>query len=358
MRYRLLAPWIVVALGGALGAPLGCGSDPAPDAPPEAGAPPVFETDSGIEAGDAGTCLSTSKTAQTVPLDMVIALDTSFSMDFDDKWPHVRDALKSFVTNPAYAELGFALQFFPIRKQCSASDYGIPAVLLGLQPAVAAPITAALDAQQMSGGTPMVPLLQGVSTYLKANVKVDRRQVIVLATDGVPDDTCVAGSVDSPPNTIENAVAIADATFKATPSIQTFVIGVGTELTALDAIAAAGGTKTAILVDTGPSAEAAFLAALDTIRRDAIPCDFKIPDTVVDATKTNVTYTPATGAPATFGFVGDKDGCAKAPDSGWYFDDPAAPKKVILCAAACDVVKKDDKGHVDVVFGCPRVDVH
>jgi hypothetical protein len=354
MKNAWLLPLALLGVASAF-AP-GCGSDPEP-AGPDAGEPgPGFGSDGGAgEGGDA--CLSTTKQATKIPVDMIIALDTSFSMDFDAKWPHVRDAVKAFVSNPAYAELGVGIQFFPIRKQCSAADYALPAVPIGLQPTVAAPITVALDAQQMAGGTPMVPLLQGVSTYLEANAKPDRKPVIVLATDGVPDDTCVGGSPDSPPNTLDDAVAIAKGAFEGTPSIATFVIGVGGELTALNAISQAGGTGDATLVDTGTNAEAAFLAALDAIRREAIPCDYGIPDTVVDVTKINVTYTPASGATQTFGFVGDAAGCVKAPDTGWYFDDPASPKKVILCGGTCDTVKKDDTGHVDVVFGCPRLDV-
>jgi len=33
------------------------------------------------------------------------------------------------------------------------------------------------------------------------------------------------------------------------------------------------------------------------------------------------------------------------------------PTQVILCGGACDMVKADDRGQVNVVFGCPRVDV-
>ncbi len=318
---------------------------------------PGFGDGDGGSADGAGACTTTSKKAERVPLDMVIALDTSFSMDFDDKWTNVRAALKSFVQNPAYAELGIGLQFFPIRKQCAVADYAKPAVALGLQPAVAGPIVQTLDVQAMAGGTPIVPLLQGLSAYLKASAKPGRKPVIVLATDGVPDDTCLAPTAGGLANTLDNAVSVAEAARNGTPSIATFVIGVGSELTALNAIAQAGGTGNAALVDTGANAEKAFLAALDGIRKQAIPCDFAIPAIGIDVSKTNVTYTPVGGAAQTFGFVGNEAGCAKAPDSGWYFDNDAAPTKVILCAGACDIVKKDDDGRVDVLFGCPRRDV-
>lgn len=354
MKTLRFLPLIVAAAFSALVVPA-CGSD-ATEGPDAGGGGPGFGTTDGSADPFAG-CLTSSKKADKIPLDMVIGLDTSFSMDFDSKWTSVRAALKAFVENPAYSDLRVGLQFFPIRKQCSATEYAVPAVPLALRANVETAIEASLDAQQMSGGTPMVPLLQGLTNYLRASAQAGRRPVIVLATDGVPDDTCVGGSSDSLPNTLDNAVLVATQAKDGTPSIATFVIGVGGELTALNAIGQAGGTGNALLVDTSGNAQAAFLQALDSIRREAIPCDFPIPASIEDPTKTNVTYTPAGGSAQAFGFVGNQDGCAKAPTSGWYFDDEAAPHKIILCPQTCDIVKNDDQGNVDVVFGCPRLDV-
>ena len=136
------------------------------------------------------------------------------------------------------------------------------------------------------------------------------------------------------------------------------MIGVGGELTALNAIAVAGGTGAATLVDTGANAQQALLDALDGIRRKAIPCDYDIPPGTIDPKATNVTYTSG-GSTKQLVFVGNEAGCAKAQNGeGWYFDDEAAPKKVVLCTAMCDAVKGDDNGSVDLVFGCPRIGVN
>lgn len=315
-------------------------------------------SDGGGNGGGDAACATESKKAQRVPLDMVIGLDTSFSMDFDQKWTNVRSALEAFVKNPAYADLGIGLQFFPIRKQCSVIDYQALAVGLALTPQVAGPITQALDTQQMAGGTPMVPLLQGLTAYLRANAKPGRKPVIILATDGVPDDTCASPVGGELPNTLDNAIAVAGQAFTGTPSISVFLIGVGAELSALNGIAQAGGTTQASLVDTGGNAQQAFLKALDNARKEAIPCDVAIPaGSTVDPNKMNVTYTPAGSAAQQLVFVGDATGCSKASQNGWYFDDPKQPTKVTLCPAACDVAKADDRSQIDVVFGCPRVDV-
>jgi hypothetical protein len=351
-----------IALAGA-----GCGSSPAGA---KAGGDGGLGTDGSSSGGstfqggddgggsDGGGCASVSKRAEKVPLDMVIGLDTSFSMDFDDKWTNVKAALEAFVTNPAYADLGLGLQFFPIRQQCNASDYEMLAVDLAPAPMVSAAITQELEAQMMAGGTPTVPLLQGLIAYLQAHPNAGHKPVILLATDGVPDDTCVSPVDGETPNTLANATSIAAAAYAASPSISTFVIGVGSDLSALNAIAQAGGTGTATLVDTGGNAQQQFLAALDAARRSAIPCNFSIPaGSDVDPTETNVEYAPASAPSLTFVFVGDSTGCSQAPSNGWYFDDPSAPTQVILCDAACDMVKADDLGQVNVVFGCPRIEV-
>ena len=44
---------------------------------------------------------------------------------------------------------------------------------------------------------------------------------------------------------------------------------------------------------------------------------------------------------------------------GWYYDNDAAPTKVMLCPAACDLanttVGVDKPGRIDVLFGCKTV---
>jgi hypothetical protein len=69
--------------------------------------------------GDA--CAAKISTAQAVPLDMIIMLDTSSSM-LDPtatqvtKWDAVKAALESFLTDQASAGIGVGLQFFPQLK--------------------------------------------------------------------------------------------------------------------------------------------------------------------------------------------------------------------------------------------------
>jgi hypothetical protein len=365
---RTVAAPLAAGLVLAVTLAFGCGSDAGgsnPASPAGASSSGGFgpSSDAGnIDASGFGpSCVTSSKRAESIPVDIGLALDTSFSMDFDEKWINTKSALKAFVGNPAYEDLSLALQFFPVRKQCNVAEYALPAVPTGPLPSVASQVRDALDAQSMDGGTPMVQVLQGMTDYMRAHAAAagGHKPVILLATDGLPDETCEAPSDSNTPNSLDNAVKQVAAALGGSPSIPTFVIGVGTELGALDQLAAAGGTTKAILVDPTKNLQESFLQALDTVRRNALACDYPLPagSEPIDPTKVNVTYSASSGAVDTFAFVGTADQCSKGNDKGYYFDNPAAPATVVLCPNACDRLKADPSGEVDVVFGCARVDV-
>jgi hypothetical protein len=211
----------------------------------------------------------------------------------------------------------------------------------------------------MAGGTPTVPVMTGVLAYAtaRAQTATNRKQVIVLATDGVPDDSCPPEN-GGLPNTIDSVVQLVQAAAQSTPPVLTFVVGVGAELTALNAIAAAGGgNPTAFLVDTTTDIETSFANALDQIRRKALDCEFAIPapqpGLVNDYSAVNVTFTDQTSE--VLKFVGDESGCAKAAANGWYYDNPQNPTKVVLCEQTCERVRNGTSGEVDVVFGCAQL---
>ncbi|HXU69431.1 MAG TPA: vWA domain-containing protein [Polyangia bacterium] len=321
--------------------------------------------DAGIpgEDDDAGlgpVCVSASAAVQTLGADVIFLLDTSYSMDYNLKWSSVSQALELFLQDPRFTGIGAGIQYFPLRATCEESDYATPAVAVGMLPAANTALTASIDAQRMAGGTPTVVAMQGVLDYAqqRAMANPTRRQVVVLATDGVPDDSCPADGDMGLPNTIDSVVSLVSNAAQGTPSVITFVIGVGSELTALNAIAqAGGGTQSALLVDTTADIQSEFSGALDQIRKVAFSCEFVIPDAPaglqIDPNKVNVQFTDT--ATENLVYVGDAGGCGKAPTKGWYYDDPQNPKKVILCDQTCDVVRGTLNGQVGIVFGCSTI---
>jgi len=85
-------------------------------------------------------------------------------------------------------------------------------------------------------------------------------------------------------------------------------------------------------------------------RGRTLSCNYVIPPPPAgqsyDAGAVNVVYTPPGGAPQTLPYDAT---CAKG---GWHYDNPSAPKQILLCGATCDQIKSGKAGTVDIEFGC------
>ena len=234
---------------------------------------------------------------------------------------------------------------------------------MGTLPGVGAAIRASLAEQQMNGGTPLVEALTGWGQYMTtwATANPTHRAVIVVATDGIPDSAC---SGSTPSNSIPNAETVATGLaqgtlFPGAPPVLVFVIGVGSDLSALNSVAAAGGSTQATLLSTGADLDTQFIAALNAIRTQTLTCDYPIPSVPngsIDYDEVNVTFTQGAST-ETLVYVDNAGDCSLATGTGWYFDDPTAPTKVVLCPDTCNTVSTATQAAVNVVFGCARVTV-
>lgn len=314
---------------------------------------------------------------EVVPLDMYLMLDKSGSMKDGGKWGAVTGAITQFVGLPNLDKLGMGLGLFPIpaapgtiptgtctsdqdcgfygpcmpvfnqcngalagmNDSCVATDYQKPIVGIADLPGVGTQIKAEIGKTAPDGNsTPAGPALEGAIDIatLWAQGHTDRITVVVLATDGEPNNCN--------PN---DPAKVAGEGLAQTPSIKTFVIGVGYELTSLNAIAAAGGTNQAILVSAG-NAGAEFLDALNKIRGGMV-CQYVLPqDGKSDPNKVNVLFTPTGGPGQTIGGVAGAGECQG--EKAWYYDDKKT--QILLCPAACDMVK-NVPGKIEIVLGCP-----
>ncbi len=317
----------------------------------------VIHIGDGGNGGLTAACVSSAAAVQALGADVLFLLDTSYSMDYNLKWTSISQALEQFVQDPRFTGLGAGIQYFPLRETCDEPSYAMPAVPVDVLPAASSTLITSIESKRMAGGTPTAPAMQGVLAYETARAAANptRKQVVVMATDGVPDDSCTVEGDMGTPNTIDEVVSLVTAAQQASPNVVTFVIGVGSELTALNAIAAAGGgTPTALLVDTTQDITTEFSSALDQIRKLAFACEFAVPlppaGLLIDPTHVNVTFT--TSSTVNFVYVGSLAGCSANLDNGWYYDDPKKPTKVILCDGACNAVRGSSNGEVDVIYGC------
>ncbi len=384
-------------LGGSGGSGSGGGlsSGSSPNGP-SAG---TFSGSGGSNSGGVGGgCAGTSIKAEKIPLDMYIMLDQSGSMTDPvsgggDKWSAVTSALVSFVQQPTAAGLGVGIQYFGLpagqmcpttclsdadcgacgpcipffnlcsgaaSDSCNAADYANPNTLdangkkgveIATLPGAASGLVASIQGHSPNTSTPTSAALQGAVDHAKAwqMAHTDHVVVAVMATDGDPSEC------DTDLNNID---AIAAAAANGSPPIKTFVIGVGSSLSALNGLAAAGGTGQAFIVDTNQNTNQQFLAALNAIQGTALTCSYKIPVPSMgtpDYGQVNVQYTPGGGgSPVVIPNVPDAAHCPANGDA-WYYDNPGAPTQIILCGPSCDKVKVDTMGKVDIVLGCSTI---
>jgi hypothetical protein len=299
-----------------------------------------------------GACSYSTSKGQSQALDVYIMLDQSLSMAMDGKWTGVTAAINSFVMQPL-SGVSVGIQYFALDAiSCTASDYATPEVEIAPLPGVGPKITQSLSQHLPSTVTPTVAAEQGAIQHAQAWSKAHPGDVVavILATDGEPD-TCTL--LPDPVTPVEQAAA---AGVSGTPKILTFVIGVGSDTTPLNAIAAAGGTTSAFIVDTTMAVDTQFLAALDKIRGSALGCTYKIPaptaGNAIDFTKVNVQFTTTGNTKTIFPQVASKAAC---PTSGnaWYYDNDAAPTEILLCTTSCGAVSAG--GEVDVLTGCQTI---
>ncbi|MEZ4223025.1 MAG: VWA domain-containing protein [Polyangiaceae bacterium] len=240
---------------------------------------------------------------------------------------------------------------------CDIGGYAAPQVAFAPLSANGAQITAAMQARSPSGNTPTGPALAGALQHAKARAAQypDHKVVVVMATDGLPT------SCD--PLKISDVSQIAAQGQSGSPSVGTFVIGVfgpkdASASSNLNAIAQAGGTNAAFIVDTSQDVAKQFRESLDTIAGTALPCEYKVPipgsGEALDYAKVNVKFTKS-GNSAYVGYVASAAQCDPA-HGGWYYDvDPSqggTPKRLVMCPATCDAFKGTRTGSVDILMGC------
>jgi hypothetical protein len=338
---------------------------------------------------DAPACATSVVTAQQAPLDLFIMLDQSGSMSDlvsggGTKWMAVTDAITSFVQQTGLDGISVGLQYFALpasatcsqdfcttdtdcgapacgpcyfgicsgaiaEDSCTAADYAVAEVEIAPLPGVADELISSMNAHVPSTGTPTSAALQGAIDHAKSWATSHPSDVVavVFATDGDPSEC------DTDQNNIN---ALAAAGYNGTPQIRTFVIGVGTSLTALAGIAASGGTGQPYLVDTGGNVNQQVLAAMNEIRGTA-SCQFLIPTPTSGAPdygQVNVSFTPMSGSAMTFPYVMSQASCPINGD-GWYYDDPANPTHIILCDQSCGTVKGTPNGSVSIMLGCTTI---
>jgi hypothetical protein len=378
--------------------------------PSSGGGGGLLTSSGGSGTGGIDQCAGETHEGKLTPVDVVIILDQSGSMSTDvggqTIWQLVTGALTDFVEAPESTDLGVGLQYFPLpdgpcdacnscfspnlqltdqttntcccsyptntscalpdgtacpsggvcfqsqcysggaNATCVAADYAALDVPIDILPTNETPIVASLAMHGPTGLTPTAPALEGAiqAAQAWASAHPEHAVAVVLASDGVPTE-CDPQDINQIATTVAAALA-------GSPSILTFVIGLG-DTQALNAIAMAGGTQQAFLVSTNNMAGQAFLDALNEIKGSLLACEFDIPVPQMgelDYHLVNVQLTPAGGEPEIIPQVPSAADCTAS--GGWYYDNPQMPTKIVLCPATCDEVKALNEAAIEIVLGC------
>ncbi|HEY1817118.1 MAG TPA: VWA domain-containing protein [Kofleriaceae bacterium] len=309
------------------------------------------------------SCVTSTETAMSTPLDIYIMLDQSGSMDMDSKWTDVSSALETFVQQPNLNGISVGIQYFgqSTGNECDVTNYSTPEVEIAPLPGVASSIVSSVtshnsDVTEELDDTPTWQALSGAVAHAKtwATAHPSDTVAVVIATDGEPEASCGSDT------NISSSVTVAQNAYAGTPKIPTFVIGVddGTNLTNLNDLAAGGGTGSAFIVNAGGSAQQQFLNALNAIRGTAIGCTYQIPVPsmgMINYNQVNIIYTPGGGgSPVTIPQVASMSACPSTGNA-WYYDNPTAPTEIILCSATCGTIEADSTGSLGIALGCSTV---
>ncbi len=83
-----------------------------------------------------------------------------------------------------------------------------------------------------------------------------------------------------------------------------------------------------------------------------LACELTLPSSATsDPTKVVVQHTPSKGGAQKLDQVTDASKCAAFPN-GWYYDNNAAPTRILLCAGICDASANDTGSKIEALVGC------
>ena len=359
-------------VGGALsvgGAASTGGSWGSGNAPSAGGVPSIVPTCPGLSIStppDAGAqCAGVAIDMEAVPTDLFVMLDRTQSMTYTlqgsalERWDAIEQGFQKFTS---YQSTRVGLNYFGKTgnpndpAECDATSYAQAVVPIDYWSNNSTLFVQSVTAERaiLGGQTPWYPAIQGGLQFTQQwqLANPTHRAVFAFVTDGYPTECDT--DITHITSVVSDALQ-ARGIFASGPSIYTYVIGVAVDKFNLDAVAQAGGTNQATIVD-GPTAPDQFAAALQavvtSINSTGVRCDWSLPTPpagqVLDLSQVQIVYKPYTGNNQEITRVDSAAYCG-GPNGGWYFDNPSNPTKITLCPCTCSNLSA---GAVELRFGC------
>lgn len=299
------------------------------------------------------------------PVDILVLLDRSASMARDSldnpipagstvvsKWDQIVPALTQ-VMSQVGGDISWGFKTFPEGNgtQCAQSTL-TPKIDVPIAPMNVAAVTSAIMTTLPTGnGTPTGATFEVATTHLRS-IADDHRKFILFATDGQPSCMGSVGSLSYTGGGSVQAVGAATNAISAAAQagFHTFVVGVATKDTdtaTLDAWATAGMEPRS---DPNPLAKRFYLGAT---KNELVS---------VFTTITNVAQTcvfPLSKVPPVPSNIAVKVMGTKAPfdasnTTGWNYVDSTT---VQVYGSWCDMIKTSAANMVQIIYGCPNIDI-
>ena len=294
-------------------------------------------------------------------VDVLIVLDRSGSMDQDNLWIPMGEALTE-VTAVTEMNVNFGLTTYPRRG--SDCETGENIIDVGPQNAdeIAAVVGGGSDDMGANGGTPTAPTLSEAKDYLDG-LSDDYEKYVLLATDGAPNcndsldgSTCVCtwgnDCSNNPTNCLDDVESIAAAAEVFAAGYPVYVLGIGgsSEWAAvMDNIAEAGGTDHYISAESDE-----FVDVLLGIIGEVMSCEFFVdwdalgPDVDHDPSKVNFYCKQSMDEPNTIANLIPFDpDCAVGGGWDWIDDN-----NIVFCPGMCERLKNGECRIISATFGC------
>jgi hypothetical protein len=306
--------------------------------------------------GGQGGCATVTEVTALLSRDVYVIFDQSSSMNVPlpapgaGTWGQAADeAFVRFVSDSGLRGYGVGLQVLPLGDAGPPSctdDYSTPAVPVAALPANGPLLLAAMQSRTPSAFMPLGPALGGAITHM--DHLSSGRPLVLLVTDRLPSEC--------QPRDVAGVAAIARNGLDL-GGVSTHVVGLnlGAAGENLHAIAEAGGTGRATLIDASADVAEDLYQAMRSVLRSPSPCRWTVPpppNAGLIPEKMGVYYRlPESPDPHFIPRIGSSAQCQGDDAPGWYVGtNGPAGVEVVLCPRSCAQTR--DADDVAVVFGC------
>jgi hypothetical protein len=322
----------------------------------------------GAGGGTGGECASEDfpAEAENLPADIIIAVDTSGSMDEEAQW--AQQNMNAMVQAITQSMIDAHVVMI------SSTDICVPAPLGSGNCPTDENLPAYRHVPQNVESNDALVVILNTYPQWQPSLRANATKTFVVISD---DD-----STDMSANTFTTQLLAMDPTFQGfkfdaiysfedpvaceAACVPSFCQNCGKCCPSCNPLSAAEGTVYEDLVQqtmgvAGDLCDQNFQPVFDDIATaivsgSVIPCLYDIPTPpppeMIDYDKVNVTYqADANSMPEDIYYVpGGLADCG--PNGGWYYDDVQAPTQILLCPATCDLVQQSTEGNVKILLGC------